>query len=62
MNQAEFIVKVLLDHPFEGDDVAEIQNAKKIVKDRYRRLRREITFTQAEIQSKTEWLESYLDK
>ncbi len=58
----EFIVKVLLSHPFDGDDDPLIQNAKKKISDQYRRLRREMSFTSAEIQSKTEWLESYLQK
>lgn len=57
---SEFIVKVLLAHPFEGDNDPLLQEAKKGIKDRYGVLRREKSFTESEIQAKSEWLESFL--
>jgi hypothetical protein len=60
MNKADFIVKVLLSHPFDGDDDEKIRLAKKKITDRYRELKSDLSFTEAEIASKIEWLESFL--
>lgn len=59
-DKAEFIVKVLLNHPFEGDDDPQIEIAKTTIRKRYREIRRTMSFTQAEIQAKTEWLTEFL--
>jgi hypothetical protein len=59
---SEFIVKVLLAHPFDGDNDPLLQEAKKGIKARYRELRSEKSFTESEIQAKSEWLESFLQK
>lgn len=61
MIETEFIVKVLLCHPTPSiEEDQEIKKAKLCIKKRYQQIRREMTFTEAEIQSKKEWLESYL--
>ena len=55
------IVRILLDHPtptLEKDDVVDL--AKKGIKRRYRELRRQKSFTDAEIQAKMECIRGFL--
>jgi hypothetical protein len=62
-DHSEFIVKVLLCHPSElVEQTPELKKAKQAIKKRYQELKRELPFTESEIQAKTEWLESYLQK
>jgi hypothetical protein len=63
----EFIVKVLLCHPTPAMlEDPDIQREKLWIKKRYREIRNEskdrgtVRFTEAEIVTKTEWLQSYL--
>ena len=56
----EFIIKVLLCHPTPSiEEDPEVKKAKLAIKKKYGKLRGEMSFTEAEIQAKTEWLNSY---
>ena len=61
MEIPELIVKTLLCHP--TPDILndkEVDEARKKVKLRYRELRRQIGFTEAEIKAKVEWVAEML--
>lgn len=61
MDKAEFIVRVLLAHPTPNHPTTpEVEEARKTIKKRYREIRRQMPFTQAEMVSKVEWLKTVL--
>lgn len=60
MNKSDLIARVLCCHPIPGDESVEVKQAKLRIKKRYREIRRQMPFTQAELISKVEWLDDVL--